>query len=203
MNSILSAAEYDRLVHDGLRRIGLSPDQAVEIASSRWPMRASDCLAECAGRGLTLELEDLTAFLRHKFKTDHFDDGTELVASSVGWLPRVVNELLSWAIANGRGEPADQDDNINLIPAFVSVADMLQALRSESITDRLVAGFTLAKSLGIGLRLQGEDELDVTHISGPAISKLIGAAIAGEPEAVEALEQAVTTECPARSLEAN
>jgi hypothetical protein len=200
---ILTAGQYEHLVVDGLQRIGLSPDQAIATAKLRWPMSASDAISECQGRGLSLEIQDLTAFLRHKFGTDHFDDGEALTASSVGWIPRTVEELLRWAVANRRGQPADDADPI-MIPVM-SVDAMMVGLRSDNIVVRLRSGFTLARAVGVGLRLQGEDPLDVEFIVGPDISKLIGRAIAGEAEAVEELERHVTVENPARqrSLEAN
>jgi hypothetical protein len=78
----------------------------------------------------------------------------------------------------------------------MSVVEMLEGLRSSSPARRMVAGFTLARALGAGLGHQGETREDVEHIIAPAVSSLIGRAIAGDAEALEEIEAHVTSERP-------
>jgi hypothetical protein len=100
---------------------------------------------------------------------------------------------MGWALEKKRGKPAEEIPEVGRV---LSVAEMLAALRSSSPARRMVGGFMLARAIGTGLAEQGEDPLDVQFISAPQISKLIGAAIAGEAEALEEIETHVTTERP-------
>jgi hypothetical protein len=159
--NILDAEIYDGLVIAGLKRIGLNNKRAQEVAANRWPMDARAAIYECIGRGLELELRDLTDFLRYKFKCDTFDDGEPLLAHCVGWIPLTVEELLRWALANTRGKGTDETSEP---PCFISIEDMLAGLQSPDMAARLMAGFGLAKSLGDGLAAQGEHRV---RCSGP------------------------------------
>jgi hypothetical protein len=198
--NIVDAETYEALVIDGLKRSGLRLMEAREMAKNRFPLNAESAICECMGRGLVLDLQDLTDFLRWKFKAVAFDDGEPLKADSVGWIPRTIEELLHWAVQSGRGKPTDE---VCLPPrGLTSVESMLAGLRAPDMPTRMQAGFTLARSLGVGLAAQGERREDVEFISGPAISNLIGRAIYGEAEALEEIEARVTaTRPPARTRE--
>ncbi len=199
-NGVLTAAAYESLVLAGLERLGMTPDQARDVSAGRWPMTGAAAVCECRGRGLELCLEDLTDFLVWKFERLVFDDGAPIDAEAIGWSPRILDESLQWAVANGRGTLAnDAPEEPELLPSFVSVAAMLEALHSPDLLTRLQGGFRLAQSLGAGLALQGEDRLDIEHIVAPGVSKLIGAAIAGDAGALEELESHITIENPARA----
>jgi hypothetical protein len=185
----LTTAEYDAVVRAALRRLGLADDQAGALMAARWPLDCGGVLAECSGRGLRLELLDLVEFLGRRF--DRPVDPDE-----IGWPPRLVDELLGWASALGRGRPTPtagpppRPDPVSVL----SVADMLAGLRSEEIGERAAAGFRLAVSLGAGLRLSGEEPTDVEYLIGPQLSGLIGRAIAGDDEAASELETVVTAD---------
>jgi hypothetical protein len=196
----LSAEQYEGLVAGNIGRLlGLSADQAAEIAANRWPMDANSAICECEGRGLRLDLTDLTHFLRDKFQRDTFDDGAPLVAESLGWLPYLVDELLEWAIDQDRGEAAGE--SARTMPTTVSVPDMFKGLKSDNIVERLEAGFSLSRSLGVGLAIAGEDRLDIEHIIAPSVGELLGRAIhARDLEAIAELEAAITTVKPVRRL---
>jgi hypothetical protein len=198
--NIIDAPTYEAMVIGGLmRHRGLSRSDASKLAWTRWPMSGDEVCYECFGRGLELEPVDLTDFLVQHFKTTHHDDGAPLVHDSIGWGPPLVEALLCWALEKKRGKPAE---SIPARPRPGTLAEMLKELRSSSPSRRMVAGFALARALGFGLALQGEKREDVEFISGPAISSLIGRAVAGDAEALEEIERHVTaTRPPARTRE--
>jgi hypothetical protein len=66
-----------------------------------------------------------------------------------------------------------------------------------------VAGVSLARSLGVGLALSRETSEDVEHLLSPQLTGLLGRAMAGEVAAVDELEATITTEKPARKMEAS
>lgn len=187
---LLTQAEYDGLLQDGLTRVGLSEAQAVELVRARWPMCGLDALTELAHRGLALTIEDLDAWIAKAFKRKAFPDGVPVDATSIILDARLVDEFLAWAIAHRRGEPTAP---IPEPPATVlTVVDMIQGLRSEDMTERARHGFALASAVGAGLRLSGERSEDVEHLIGPEIASRIGRAIAGESAAVAELAELLT-----------
>lgn len=198
----LTTAEIDTLMLAGLVRLGFAPVRAARLVAARWPMAADDVLAECRGRGLALSPGDLVDFLRERYGTAEHPDGEALTADSVGWFGFLVDLLLCWAAERGRGTPTPIGE-APAAPRLLTVSDMLAALRSADLAERVAGGLALAQSIGVGLRLAGEMAEDVEHIRGPAVSALLGRAMAGEPEALAELESHLSTEPPAATAARN
>ena len=64
----------------------------------RWPMDAPGLLAECAGRGRLLSLEDIEHWLSDRF-------GQPIDPFELGFGPDQADACLEWAAAQGRGRP--------------------------------------------------------------------------------------------------
>lgn len=192
---ILSGADYELLSLQSLWSLGMSKADAAKLCMDRWPMDAENVQAECRGRGIALQVEDLTDFLRHKYERDCFADGEPLTATSVVWDRVDVNRLIAWALENGRGEPARKRQ----LGEILSVKEMLAGLRSEHQAERMLAGALLSHSLGAGCALAGEDPLDFEHIRAPALADLLDRAMAGEAAAVDELEGHIAREAPTRA----
>lgn len=189
MSEITDADDFERRVVANLVRLGLEPGEAEEVARSRFPACAEDARDECRIRGRILSLDDMTAFLRHKFGCDRHHDGEPLTADSVAWTAKTVGELLKWSVDHGIGHPAVCPDPKIVL---VSVEDMLAALRSDDIATRISAGVELSRSLGVGLKLAGESVEDVENLIAPELTGLLGRAMAGDVEAVDELQRVVT-----------
>ncbi len=79
----------------------------------------------------------------------------------------------------------------------VEVRDMLRALRDPRMEVRFGGMVALARSLGIGLALAGEHELDVKNLIAPQFGALVARAVLGESAAADELERAITDTPPA------
>jgi hypothetical protein len=191
---ILTAIEYEQVLMNSLVRIGYAPDEAYQILRLRWPLDSTSVCYELEGRGLRLDSSDLDQFLWWKFNTRTFDDGEPVEAGSIGWTSRILEEALGWAVHTGRGEAIEEESG--LMPS-VTVEGLLAGLRSDNITVRLIHGFSLARSLGVGLRLQRVDRESVESIIGRDLSGLIGRSIFDrDEESLRELASRVVAERP-------
>jgi hypothetical protein len=184
---VIDALSYESVLFHTLADLGLAPEEAAAIFLQRWPMEVDGVLSECYGRGLALTTEDLTSYLRSYFGPHGYIDGEPITARDIGWNEKHVNGVLAWALENGRGEPRDESGP----PPHVSVADMLDSLRSSDIVVRTLAASMLARSLGTGCALNGEHPEDFELLLAPQLSALLGRAAAGDASAVDELETAI------------
>jgi hypothetical protein len=163
-----------------LVRIGMSEVRARDLVRRRWPLEVEAVLVELRARGLGLEVEDLTAFLRCKFERDDCGGGEPLAANSVIWPRSLVTELVEWCLANDRGRPGED------LPAPKSrlaiVSEVLAGLRSGDQAERMACGWAMSSALG---------RLDPTV--GQHVFRLIGDAVAGRTPAVGELEARIKT----------
>jgi len=78
----------------------------------------------------------------------------------------------------------------------MKLSDLLAGLRSDEADERIRAGKLLSYSVGTGLRLSGESNLDVEHGVGRDISNLIARGMEGDSSATDFLEQILTNQLP-------
>lgn len=83
----------------------------------------------------------------------------------------------------------------------LTVAQLLDLLRSPDAQVRLGAMLLLSYSIGVGLSLGCEHAIDVEHIIAPQLSALLGRAAAGDVAAVDVLAQHLTAALPAAARE--
>lgn len=191
--TIVQADEHRRRIIAGLVDMGMDPDRAREYEAARWDLSGAEALDECRWRGLALTAEDLTDFLRQRFGRDTFPDGAPLTHEAVGWSRKYVDLALSWAMEQGRGEPATPPQ----LRPIATLADMLNALRSPELVERIAGMKSLSLSLGAGCKIAGETAEDFEHILAPQLSDLLGrAAATGDPELVDRIEALVTNVHP-------
>lgn len=209
---VLSAAEYERalIAHLEARGVGagMPPGFAAQVAAGRWPMSAESMREEIENRGLRLTLDDMRDFLRARFGREAFDDGSAIEAGGIGWPERFADALIAWAHAAGRGEPVEPSPGLTFPdwPAGTvpTLADMINLLKYGNMLERMLGGFTLARSVGAGLAIvaEGREEARAAAMAdGEYISGIIGEAIAGVPGAAGRLERLVTTAHPAEAAE--
>ena len=96
--TVLSRAEYEAVIKAGLSHQGIGSDVADTLLAARWPMDAPGLLAECAGRGRLLSLEDIEHWLSDRF-------GQPIDPFELGFGPDQADACLEWAAAQGRGRP--------------------------------------------------------------------------------------------------
>lgn len=187
---IRSEAEYEAEAVAALVRLGMTEPEAQAYVDGRFPLSGSEeVLAELRGRKVVIDRDDLTAFLRERFETDRCPDGAPLDGDAVGWPRYIVNDLATWAVNSGRASAGKQPPR----PVW-TLEEMLAGLRSSEPVARMISGQILATSLGAGCRLAGENPVDFEHILSPALSDLIGRAMAGDGSAVDELERIVTND---------
>jgi len=86
----------------------------------------------------------------------------------------------------------------------LTIAEMLDGLRSDDPVTRLQAGCLLSRSIGAGLALQGVPAEDVEHGAvGKDITGLLARAMSGETEAVDTLERVLSTTPPTEAPKRN
>lgn len=98
----LSTTEYDSLLLAGLVRMGISEDVVRTLLAARWPMFDISLLAEAQGRGLTITVGDVQAFL------DSLVQGTDVSppdARQSLFMPSTFDTMLTWLVSHGRGKP--------------------------------------------------------------------------------------------------
>lgn len=201
----LSMPEFESLSFETLTRAGIPPGEAREVISRRYPMCSPHVIMEFRARGLDITLAHVEAYMLSQTSLISRDrtwklDGGEFIAEEV-WFGRDSSAAL-WEFCLKVGAPSSFAETPTL-PA--TVEDMLGMLRSEHQAERTVAGCLLAQSIGAGLAIAGEHREDVEFISGPAISDMLGRAIAGESAAVDWLEATLVNQrpAPARKVSAN
>ena len=194
-NAILSADAYEALVIDALLCVGLDYPEANEVSRGRWPMTPDAVLGELYARGLALDHEDLAAYLRHEFNRTHFPDG-EPVNSEISWNRKHVERALSYAVANGRGKRVPPISR-GTKGVELTLAEMLDGLRSSDMATRVVSGGFLGRAIGAGLKIAGEHEEDVSSMLQPQLADLLSQAMAGEAAAVDELARSLTNVHPA------
>ena len=69
----LSPRMYEHVLVRGLRELGLSDDQAMNVIRARHPMDAHGIVSEGFGRGLSLNLDDVLEVIREEVKDDETD----------------------------------------------------------------------------------------------------------------------------------
>jgi hypothetical protein len=185
---IMPVAEFEALAVSRLTRVGVDVEAAEAMVRKRFPAEARDVIAEACGRGIALELQDLTDYLHAYAGKDRFFDTNEpITGDAVVWSLVHVEGLLRWAVKNGRGKPGESLTMVFVRP--FSVNQLFGELRHHDIMVRLEAGMRLAQSIGAGLRIRGEHEEDFSHILGPQVSDLLGRSMAGESAAADELER--------------
>lgn len=186
---VLTDPEYTALLRDGLIGIGLAPEIAASVAARRWEgMYLESALAECRGRGLILTRDDLGDFLRAHFAPlTHHADGAPIDADCY-WSPRHVAAALAWATEHGRG--TFTEDAPEPAASFVSLDDLVAALKSGDLLKRVGAGVTLALGFGTLQREAGTSRAEFENVLAPKFGDLLGRAMAGiDLDAVEGLER--------------
>ena len=69
----LSPRMYEHVLVRGLRELGLSDDQAMNVIRARYPMDAGGVVSEGFGRGLSLNLDDVLEVIREEAHGDEVD----------------------------------------------------------------------------------------------------------------------------------
>lgn len=172
--TIIPADEYERLVINGLTASGLEPAQARALADGHFPLTGWNILQECQQRGVMLSEADLVCWA-----SGH-------PVNQIGVNRDQFEEFLTWALANRCARPAFR--------VIIGIEDMLTGLRSDNPEHRGASAFLLAKSLGAGFRLTGENVEDVQHILAPASGALLERARDGDGAAVDELQRLITTD---------
>jgi len=90
----LSLEEYETVLRAGLRRLGLSDHEVERLILCRWPLDAVGLVTEAHGRGLTVTLDDVQAFLAT------LDE--RLTTANAFFAPGVAERFLQWAVESGR-----------------------------------------------------------------------------------------------------
>jgi len=76
----------------------------------------------------------------------------------------------------------------------VGIDSMFTELRSDDLATRFHAAVSLARAMGVGMKRQGFDEIEVELGAGKDVSNLLALAIGGDAGAVDQLEAVVTGE---------
>ena len=173
------------------------PERAAIADLARTQERSeSDVIRRLVADGLRRKMERAA----HSIKSEYLDALHD---------PAAVSDLfLRWADAMcaAAGVPGPLGSKYRLregpqgyLPAPISadrpeinIKQMLAALRSADLEERIAAGIVLATSLGAGFRLTGEDATDFEYLIAPEWSDLIGRAMAGESAAVDELAERIT-----------
>jgi hypothetical protein len=176
--TFMSEEGWEHGCAQSLVRIGMSEGRARDLVKRRWPLEFEAVQLELRARGLSLEVEDVTAFLQCKFERDDCGDGEPLTADSVIWPCSLVAELVDWCVANDRGRPGED------LPApksrLATVSEVLAGLRSGDQAERIACGWAISNALG-----------PLDHTLGQ--HRLIGDAVAGRTPAVGELEDRIMT----------
>jgi hypothetical protein len=113
----LSLAEYNAVLSQALRQLGLTEADAQRLISSRWPMTGDALVSEAFGRGLRVDLQTVTDYL-----TDLMGEPMEGSTTFVG--PIAAEGFMAWAIENHRAEPTAvgrrlADDPHGVLPSIL------------------------------------------------------------------------------------
>jgi hypothetical protein len=100
MPSYLSANDYRLVLLAALDANGFDRPSAERLLELRWPMDSPGAICECSGRGLLLEMADISDWLEA-------NDWETVDPAEIMFSERGINNLLEWAAENERGQPTD------------------------------------------------------------------------------------------------
>jgi len=103
---MLSTQEYDSIIAQALRSLGLTKGEAQRLLAARWPMAAVPGLvSEAAGRGLIVSATDVADWLTEVVGPT-WADGEPVDPESTLVTPRLCDRFLEWAVEHGRARPS-------------------------------------------------------------------------------------------------
>jgi len=103
---ILDTREYDLLLVQALRSLGLTKVEAQRLLAVRWPMTAvPGLLNEASGRGLIVTPADVADWL-NEVVGPSWSDGEPVDPQTTLVTPRICDRFLAWAVETGRARPS-------------------------------------------------------------------------------------------------
>lgn len=94
----LTTAEYESVLLAGLKRYGLDEPTIHALLDARWPMCDASVLVEAQGRGLSITMPDVQAWLDSMA-------GPPLRARECWFNASILDQMLAWLVAHGRAQP--------------------------------------------------------------------------------------------------
>jgi len=120
----LKGDEYDLVLLTALRRLGISAADARTIIQARFPQCPPTVVVEAAGRGLTIVIDDVLAYIRHKLG----DEADTVFALG----PPAVEDCFAWCVAEGRAKSNEVGLLVNQHPGMVEEQFVLPARALEN-----------------------------------------------------------------------
>jgi hypothetical protein len=116
----LTLAEYDAVLSQALRQLGLTEPDAQRLIAGRWPMTGDALVSEAFGRGLRVDLQAVTDYL-----TELLEEPTDAAETWIG--PITCEAFLRWAADHGRAEPTAvghrlANDRHGVLPSILRTA---------------------------------------------------------------------------------